>query len=77
MSRRARPTRAEIAAAFNARCTFGCPSCSRACTFAGGYNHRFDCCGEVVAHVMENLVRRVSGVPAYAVGVSTTTRPPS
>jgi hypothetical protein len=33
------------------RCPFGCPSCGRSCKAGQRQSHRFDCCGQIAAHV--------------------------
>lgn len=33
------------------RCPFSCPTCARNCKAAQRQSHRFDCCGEIAAHV--------------------------
>lgn len=33
------------------RCPFGCSSCGRSCRAAQRQTHRFDCCGQIAAHV--------------------------
>ena len=33
------------------KCPLGCRTCGRSCRAAQAQNHRFDCCGEIVAHV--------------------------
>ena len=47
-----KPARDDVVRAFSRRCHFTCRACGRPCTAALSYNHRFDCCGTVVAHVM-------------------------
>lgn len=70
----ARPTLDETRLAFNRRCHFTCRTCGRACRAGLSYNHRMDCCGTVVAHVMDgNLAARLISDPisaGYLVGVS-------
>lgn len=75
MSRR--PTRAEVAQAFARPCYFTCRECGRPCRAGSSDNHRFDCCGVIVAHVMgRNLTPRVVETPTlagYLTGPSHTT----
>lgn len=33
------------------RCGQRCPVCHRLCRAAQPYNHRFDCCGQIHAHI--------------------------
>ncbi|NGZ99667.1 hypothetical protein G5V59_02735 [Nocardioides sp. W3-2-3] len=33
------------------KCPYGCSICGRACKAAQRQSHRFDCCGEIAAHV--------------------------
>jgi len=74
-------TGAEINKEYNRACYFTCRECGRSCTFAAGYNHRFDCCGEVVVHAIVRrhrppfLVRQIVTNPTsagYATGPSET-----
>lgn len=37
------------------RCPYGCSTCGRRCTASQPYNHRFDCCGDIRAHVIEGV----------------------
>lgn len=77
MSRRRRGhTHEEVAKAYNRRCHFTCRECATPCTAGRSDNHRFDCCGVVVAHVMgANLTTRIIDNPmsaGYLTGPSTT-----
>lgn len=46
------PTHEEVTRAYNRPCHFTCRSCARPCSYEHSHNHAFDCCGEIVAHVM-------------------------
>ena len=72
--RKPRHTAEEIARAYGRHCQFGCRVCGRRCAARHSYNHRFDCCGVVEAHVLIDLRPAVAGMPAYATGPSHTTR---
>ena len=73
-------THAEISKAYAKPCPHSCQHCLRSCTAASSYTHRFDCCGEVVAHAMQNPARGPMYVAVitnpmragYATGPSTT-----
>lgn len=42
----------DVIRAFARRCYFTCRVCGRPCVAGTSDNHRFDCCGVIVAHVM-------------------------
>lgn len=80
--RRGLRTEEEVRRAFNRKCDHRCPTCERRCTAASGYSHRFDCCGVVVAHVMQDPpngdlyvgVIRNPNAAGYVTGPSQTVR---
>lgn len=60
-----------------ARCSLSCLTCLRRCKAAQKQNHRFDCCGEIEAHVIQaGPWRRVRNATqaGYLVGLPQTRR---
>ena len=41
-----------------AHCPLTCLTCLRSCKAAQPFNHRFDCCGQIEAHVHTRTARR-------------------
>lgn len=76
--RRRKPTLEEVNRAFSGTCQLECLACLRECPVNHRYNHSFDCCGRVVAHIMaSNLEQRIIHDPqraGYPVGPSKTRR---
>lgn len=65
--------------AVSERCYLGCRSCGRTCNGAalGRVTHRFDCCGDVVAHVPEvdSMWVRRTRAAGYLVGLPSSSPP--
>lgn len=70
------PTHEQVTKAFNRPCHFTCRTCTRRCTAGSSHNHRFDCCGVVVAHVMgPNLTPQIvtnATAAGFLVGTAST-----